>query len=481
MSNDEFDEKPKSMGLMSPLGIAGLVAIGVPMVLSMASSSTSTVNGVVVEANYFDPVAVFAGGAGVLLGLLLGAIGKGPRLTRWISALIIMAIGGRHVVHGLGIDFFPGAQRAGGGGFSKPPSAQVPSTPFCDSDSPEACPALCDKGEADACDELGVAYAKGEGGLARDDAKAEALFIKACELKDPQACNNIGFLFFQGLTKAEGAKVLELTKQGCELKNASSCNMAGVILADGKGVEGDFAGALGFYDRACALGWATGCYNAARFYRDGKGVELDLEKATSLFEKGCGGGEGSACNELGAMLADEDRSPEDRERANTMFERACELKNPFGCSNLGHRLLKTDPAKAVDVLDKACTGARGRACEELGLLLYEGNDSVAKDLAEARRVFATGCEAGHMNSCTNEGIMLMDGEGGPVDLDEAAEYLKEACDAKDEKACARLGLVLAESDPAGAKPLLTAACKKKFGRACDALKKLGKKKPAKKK
>lgn len=482
MSDDDLDDKPKSFGLMSPLGIAGLVAIAIPLTFSMASSSSSTINGVVVEANYFDPVAVFAGGVGILLGLLLGAIGKGPRLGRWIAALIIMAIGGRHVAHGLGIDYMPGAKQRTPSGA---PFAQLPSGPSCDADNPETCPALCDKGEADACDELGVAYAKGDTSLGRDDAKAETLFIKACELKDKQGCTNGAVFYFEGKTKViDGPRAVEMGKAGCALKSGRACNFAGVILADGKGVEGDKAGAFALFQQACEQKHYEGCENLARSYRDGAGVEASLEKAIETYELACDNGMGDSCSDLANILSDEDRSKEDRARMMPLYEKSCALKSPFGCSNLGHFLLKTDPPRAVDPLDDACTGGRGRACEDLGLLLYAGGEGVEKNPVEARRVFARGCENGHMNSCANEGIMLSLGEGGPVDLDEAAEYLKEACDAKHEKACGRLGVVLASSDPDAAKPLLTTACKvSKFTDACDALKKLGKggKKPGKKK
>ncbi|MFT3711181.1 MAG: tetratricopeptide repeat protein [Archangium sp.] len=470
--SDDSDE-PKGL---SPLAIIALVAVSVPMVFSMASSSSRTVNGQVVEASYFDPVAVFAGAVGVLFAILLGAIGRGGRLGRWMMALILMAVGARHVMHGLGMELIPGlgtphpVVASNGTGFG------ASGAPSCDEDHPEPCQELCDKGDADACDELGVAIVNGEGSLSPDDAKAEALFAKSCELKDPQGCKNIAVFFFQGrTTKTDGAKALEYAKQGCTLKNAFACNAAGAILADGKGVEGDFVAALPFFEQACTGEFGAGCQNVGNAYRDAHGVEQNFATAEEWYAKGCELKDPGACNEQGVLLNDEDRTDEAREKAGKLWARACELKSAHGCSNLGHRLLKTDPAAAVDPLDDACNGGRTRACESLGLLLYTGGEGVPKNLTEARRVFARGCEEGHVNSCVNEGIMQMEGEGGPVDLDEAVENLRTACDAKDEKGCARLGLALAPSDPAAAKPLLTTACKEhKFQLACDELKKLGK-------
>jgi uncharacterized protein len=464
------DESDDPQGL-SPLAIAALIFVALPMVFSLSSSSTRTVNGVLVEASFFDPVAVVAGAVGLLCALLLGIMGRGARRGRWAMAVILMAVGARHVLHGLGVF----SARA-----APSPVATRPSAPECDPDSPQECAALCDQGDGDACDDLGVAYGLGQGGLERDVAKAEALFIKACGLKDPQGCFNAGVLFHDGdATTIDRAKAIELSKQGCSLKDARCCNFAGAFIANGTGVDADPA-ALPFFEKACEARSEYGCQNLGRAYRDGMlGVTVDVAKALGFFEKACELRQGDSCNDLAVLLDDEDRSADERARASAMFVKACELNSAMGCANLGHRLLKTDPIKAVDVLDQACLGQRGRACEELGVLLYQGAEGVEKNFVQARRVFARGCEAGHANSCTNEGILLADGEGGDVDLDSATEYFRKACDLENEKGCARLGTVLAATDPAAARPLLVKGCADKFSLACESLKKLGK--PDKKK
>ncbi|RYZ43747.1 MAG: hypothetical protein EOO71_01975, partial [Myxococcaceae bacterium] len=58
--------------LLSPLGIAALVAAAIPLVLHSTSESSVTENGVVVAAHFRDFAAIGAGALTVVLALVLG-------------------------------------------------------------------------------------------------------------------------------------------------------------------------------------------------------------------------------------------------------------------------------------------------------------------------------------------------------------------------------------------------------------------------
>jgi hypothetical protein len=121
------------------------------------------------------------------------------------------------------------------------------------------CAKECDAGSADRCRRLAATYALGQG-VDRDEARAAALYVKACEMKDPAACV-----------------------------------FAGQMNEYARGVPKDETAAARFYERACDQGWAGGCYNYAIMLEHGRGVPVDLDKAGALYQMACTAGAKSAC------------------------------------------------------------------------------------------------------------------------------------------------------------------------------------------
>jgi Sel1 repeat len=126
----------------------------------------------------------------------------------------------------------------------------------------------CDGGEAEDCYNLGVAYKRGETGLAADPAKAAGLFRKACDGGSADACSKLGTMYFQG----EG----------------------GLPTDPGKAVE--------LFTKACTAGSPKGCAILAAMYEDGLGgFSADPAKAAELYRKACNGGDAEGCADLGAL------------------------------------------------------------------------------------------------------------------------------------------------------------------------------------
>lgn len=92
----------------SVLEIVGMIACGVPFVISMASSSVQTVNGNVTSFSYSDPVAIGGGIVGALFGLvaaatLLKQTEPAKRVMRGLLCLALVGVGAFHVLRGFGI------------------------------------------------------------------------------------------------------------------------------------------------------------------------------------------------------------------------------------------------------------------------------------------------------------------------------------------------------------------------------------------
>jgi TPR repeat protein len=122
-----------------------------------------------------------------------------------------------------------------------------------------ACEAECDAGSADRCRRLAASFAFGQG-VAKDEARATALYEHACALGDPPACV-----------------------------------FAGQMHEFGHGVPKDVGAAVGPYERACALHWAAGCYNLAIVLERGVGVTRDAARAADLYAIACNAGAKEAC------------------------------------------------------------------------------------------------------------------------------------------------------------------------------------------
>jgi hypothetical protein len=84
----------------------GLVAGAIPFFITMSSSSSVTVNGVVTSATYRDNLALGCGGAAIFFGLLAAVIaGKnGAGSARVITGLAVLGLGVYAILSkGLGI------------------------------------------------------------------------------------------------------------------------------------------------------------------------------------------------------------------------------------------------------------------------------------------------------------------------------------------------------------------------------------------
>jgi TPR repeat protein len=119
----------------------------------------------------------------------------------------------------------------------------------------------CDRGDATACNDLGVSYERGYG-TTQDDPLALQIFERACRLGSAEACNNQGALLEEARSPGLDPQVVtDLYRHACEGGSALGCSNLGALYAKGKGVEQNRQEARWLFERACQLGGATGCEN----------------------------------------------------------------------------------------------------------------------------------------------------------------------------------------------------------------------------
>ena len=158
----------------------------------------------------------------------------------------------------------------------------------------------CTGGSALACNQLGFLYEEGLG-VPKTPAKSIPLYTKGCDLDSEVACFNLAVMYNQGIgTKQDYGKAATLYSKSCDAADAAACNSLGVMYHSGHGVSQDYARSAALYVKACSGGEAAACSNLGDCYLTGDGVPKDLDKAKEYLNKGCTMGDKWGCDRLKA-------------------------------------------------------------------------------------------------------------------------------------------------------------------------------------
>lgn len=158
----------------------------------------------------------------------------------------------------------------------------------------------------------------------------------------------------------------------CEQGDATACYAIGVGLQQlGRGAEGEQ-----MFARACRGGSAIGCtnYGAGLLGEAADGMDAPAVCAARIFERTCAAGERLwGCGMWGMVLANGEGVSADPARALEVLERACALTEHFACDVLGsaHRrgvFGEPSAAAAREAYARGCRGGYTQSCEALEAL-----------------------------------------------------------------------------------------------------------------
>jgi TPR repeat protein len=120
-----------------------------------------------------------------------------------------------------------------------------------------------------------------------------------CDRGDAAACNDLGLLHFQGIrVPLDRARAMELYQRACQGKDAMGCLNLGIIYQQAQGVPADLPRAMELYQRACDGGEMPGCHNLGFMYYTGQGTAKDEARGTEYYRKACKGGLTESCEVL---------------------------------------------------------------------------------------------------------------------------------------------------------------------------------------
>jgi len=145
---------------------------------------------------------------------------------------------------------------------------------------------------------LGMTLNGGRDGDSSVDPELHAL-ATSCEAGSADACNDLGVVFLRGdALPRDAARAFRELERACSGGSAEGCNNLGALHEQGTGTRVDLSAAARLYDRACDTGAALGCSNLGALYAKGKGVARDEADARRLFTRACETGSAVGCSNL---------------------------------------------------------------------------------------------------------------------------------------------------------------------------------------
>lgn len=321
--------------------------------------------------------------------------------------------------------------------------------------APDACPgagqSACGGAPARECAE----HALAAWADAQDDRQVACVartLDEACELGDPPACGYAGRLLLDGRGIARDVeKALSLLTKACESDVATACMVAIRWLAEERNAsqvdEGASLRSRLDAEYSCLTGTADECFGAGvGFFWARPPFPRDYARAAAEYQHGCDLGSGRACSNLGDAYEYGNGVPRELAHAAVLYGRACHLGTPLGCSNLGH--------------------------------LTENGEGVARDAARARELYRDACAGGPQSppdtyGCLHLQMMASLDAGTPRDPKRALEAWQRACDHRDGRACAFVGVVYEDGpdgfarDEARSLAAMVQSCKLGYRYGCD--------------
>jgi len=234
--------------------------------------------------------------------------------------------------------------------------------------------ALCKRGEQAACEDLGDAYAEGQG-VARDKARAADIRRKACKRGQLFACKDLGLMHISGAgVKRSAPGAAGYFKKACKGGEPEACDLLGVLYSRGLAKGKKAAEAVKAFRKSCEGGWMEGCLHLGVAYASGDGIVKDEKYASRLFFKACESGVADGCTWMGKLMEAGEKVSDERVRGMAQkrvvkyYRKACDGGSMEGCYLLGKRHLTgagvpRDPETARSLLKKACDLGVEQACE----------------------------------------------------------------------------------------------------------------------
>ncbi|MBZ7979906.1 sel1 repeat family protein [Campylobacter sp. RM12642] len=208
------------------------------------------------------------------------------------------------------------------------------------------------------------------------------------------------------------------------------------IKCDNKDYHACFLLTLIELDNNCNKNDYESCHKLANEYES----DWKFKKAIELHTKACNGGYFQSCDFLGFFYEHARGVKRDIAKAIHFYKIACDNKGYLACESIGYIYsegfwLMQNHKKAIEYYKKACEYNKGR-CEKLAWQ-YEKID----DFKNAIKAYEISCDAKNNNACLRLGIMYENGENIEQDINMAKKYYSLTCRYKGGITCDKLEML----------------------------------------
>ncbi len=195
---------------------------------------------------------------------------------------------------------------------------------------------------------------------------------------------------------------------------------------------------------AAEKGEAEAQFQLGRLYFRGEAVPKDYPKAFALIQKAAAQGHAEAEGTMGLFYSGGLSVPKDEVKAVAWFQKGADKGVAKAQFNLGQMLLtgrgvaRDEPAGLVWIQRAADQGLT-EAVAAQGEAYFFGKSGQPQDFAKAYPLLLKAAEAGQGNAQNSVGVMLLEGRGVTINLDEAAQWFRKAAEQGNLKGQANLG------------------------------------------
>ena len=286
----------------------------------------------------------------------------------------------------------------------------------------------CTKGDGRACFDIADRLERGTG-VAKDPVRALTFHIRACELKQGEACYRAGTLLDSASSAPDLPRATQFYRKGCDLKSANGCFSLGFAYRLGKGVATNQALGTSLMDKGCTMG-SSGC----KFLRD-KGL-LPPRAAAPAPARAAPPPAGRTAP---AAAKNPMSDPETSCRTNPDKEAAAS-----SCETIGYTMEMDmgdggNPGAALWYHDRACTLGNASGCTAAGMLYWLGRVGATgnppkPDLVKAFGYNRRACDL-DPGECWYVANNYWKGEGVTLNLVTAEALYRRSCKASPDYGC----------------------------------------------
>ncbi len=220
----------------------------------------------------------------------------------------------------------------------------------------------------------------------RQDKELRSLFASTQKKSetDVEAMNDLGCMYWSGIGTRTNMKKAVDCFAGAAMENTHARLNLALLYQEGNGVEKDVDKARNWYLSAAEKGYVDAFVLCGDSYIFGEAPDTNYDTALYYYDKAIAGGSAFGLFRLGWLYKEGLGVKADHSKAVTFLEKAMVAGSSAACVELASLYeLEGNPAKAVELLNKAASENSAQAISKLSEMYLRG-EGVTQDFSKAK-------------------------------------------------------------------------------------------------